>query len=97
MRWLAIGDVNRYRVCTEASGWLPWVTKYDIKDLDEGCAGDGSPINGIQIDDDSVRYAAHISRGWYSDMVGLVDTGGTGDNFAGDMANRIDAFRAERV
>jgi len=97
MRWLAIGDVKRYRVCTEQSGWLPWVTGYDINDLDNGCAGDGSPINGVQIDDDSVRYAVHISRGWYSDMVGLSDTGGTGDNFAGDLANRIDAFRARRV
>lgn len=97
MRWLAIGNVERYRVCTEESGWLPWVTGYDINDLDEGCAGDGSPINGVQIDDDSVRYAVHISRGWYSDMVGLEDTGGTGDNFAGDLANRIDAFRAYRV
>ena len=97
MRWLAIDGVKRYRVCTEASGWLPWVTGYNIKDLDNGCAGDGSHINGVQIDDDSVRYAVHISRGWYSDMVGLKDTGGTGDNFAGDLANRIDAFRAQRV
>lgn len=96
IRWLAIGDVQRYRVCTEESGWLPWVTGYDIHDLEDGCAGDGSPINGVQIDDDSVRYAVHISRGWYSDMVGLHDTGGTGDNFAGDLANRIDAFRASR-
>lgn len=105
--FLAMDGVKRYRVCTEGDkkrgiegGWLPWVKKYDVKDLDKGCAGDGSPINGIQVDDDSVRYAVHVMRGdgeWYDDMVGLKDTGGSNDNFAGDLANRIDAFRAKRA
>ena len=100
MRWLAIDGVKRYRVCTEESGWLPWVNRFDITDLDEGCAGDGSPITGIQVDDATCHYAAHVMRGkgkWYADMHGLVDSGGSSDNFAGDLANRIDAFRAKRA
>ncbi len=105
--FLAMDGVKRYRVCTEGDkkrgiegGWLPWVKKYDVKDLDKGCAGDRTPINGIQVDDDSVRYAVHVMRGdgeWYDDMVGLKDTGGSNDNFAGDLANRIDLFRAKRA
>lgn len=100
MRWLAIDGVKRYRVCTEESGWLPWVKRFDIKDLDNGCAGDGSPINGVQVDDATCQYAVHIMRGkgkWYPDMHGLVDSGGSGDNFAGDLANRIDAIRMKRI
>lgn len=98
IRWLAIDNVKRYRVFTVDSGWLPWVTDYNVKDLENGCAGDGSPILGVQIDDDSVKYGVHvIGGGWYSYMIGLTDTGGSGDNFAGDLANKIDAFRALRV
>ena len=106
MRWLAIDGVERYRVCTKGDkkrgikgGWLPWVSGYDIKDLDKGCAGDGTDIIGVQVDDESVCYATHAMgvKKWYSDMHGLVDTGGSGDNFAGDLANCIDAFRAKRI
>ena len=101
MRWLAIEGVKRYRVCTEESGWLPWVKRFDVKDLENGCAGDGSPINGVQVDDATCHYAVHVMRGkkgkWYPDMHGLVDSGGSGDNFAGDLANRIDGFRAKRA
>ena len=98
IRWLAMKNVKRYRVFTVDNGWLPWVTDYNVKDLENGCAGDGSPILGVQVDDDSVKYGVHIlNGGWYSYMVGLTDTGGSGDNFAGDLANKIDAFRALRV
>lgn len=100
IRWLAMDGVKRYRVCTEESGWLPWVKRYDIKDLENGCAGDGSPINGIQVDDATCHYAVHVMRGggeWYPDMHGLIDSGGSNDNFAGDLANRIDLFRARRA
>lgn len=99
MRWLAIDGVKRYRVCTEESGWLPWIYKCDITDLENGCAGDGSPIVGVQVDDASCCYSVHVMniKKWYADMKGLVDSGGSGDNFAGDLANRIDAFRAKRI
>lgn len=97
IRWIAIKNVKRYRVHTAASGWLPWVSAYNIKDLVDGCAGDGTPINGIQVDDTACKYAVRVMGAvWYPYMRGLVDTGGSGDNFAGDLANAIDGFRIEQ-
>lgn len=91
IRWIAIKDVNRYRVQTTASGWLPWVSDYNINDLEYGCAGDGSPIVALQVDDDKARYAVHVTSGaQYSDMIGLRDTGGSGDDYAGDGYSLID-------
>lgn len=97
IRWVAVKGC-RCRVHTTANGWLPWVDEYNINDLEYGCAGDGSVITGIEIDDSSIRYAAHIiGGGWYSDMIGRTDTGGSGDTFAGDLANPIDAIRVCRA
>lgn len=98
IRWIAIKNAGRYRVATVANGWLPWIDAYDTADLENGCAGDGSKIVGIQVESANMRYAVRV-RGniWYADMVGLSDTGGTNDNFAGDLANAIDGFRISRV
>ena len=98
MRWLAIANVEKYRVCTKENGWLPWVYKCNRYDLENGCAGDGSPITGVQVVDDDAAYAVRVlNRGWYPDMHGLTDTGGSGDNFAGDLANELDGFRIKRI
>ncbi len=98
IRWIAIKGVGKYRVCTRTNGWLPWVTKFNVKDLENGCAGDGSEIIGVQIESENYRYAVRPkNKGWYSDMVGLTDTGGSGDNFAGDLANAIDGFRVSKA
>lgn len=48
IRWIAVEGAKKYRVKT-ADGWLPYVTDYDITDLDYGCAGDGSLITAIDI------------------------------------------------
>ena len=94
IRWLAIKGAGRYRVCTRDNGWLPWVTKCNIRDLEKGCAGDGSEIIGLQVESEDFRYAVRrLGGGWYADMQGLVDLGGSYDNFAGDLANAIDGFR----
>jgi lysozyme len=94
IRWIAIKNVGRYRVYTKRGGWLPWVDNYNTRDLNYGCAGDGSPIIGVQVESDDFRYAVRVKgRSWYPDMVGLHDTGGSNDNFAGDLANEIDGFR----
>lgn len=97
IRWLAVRGC-KYRACTQASGWLPWIDKYDPSDLEYGCAGDGSPIVGVEIADRSIRYAAHTADGtWHADMIGQHDTGGTADEFAGDLWNPIDAVRMRRA
>lgn len=94
IRWLAIKGAGKYRVFTRANGWLPWVNAYNIKDLENGCAGDGSVIEGVQVKSGKYRYAVRVLNGsWYPDMIGTHDTGGSNDNFAGDLANAIDGFR----
>lgn len=97
MRWFAC-DAGRYRVYTQANGWLPWVDRYDIGDLEYGCAGDGSPILLVEIPDGSVYYAVHETDGdgWLPWMVGNRDTGGSGDTFAGDDSP-IDCIRMRRA
>jgi len=48
-----------YRVYTHHGGWLPFIKKYDVSDLHDGCAGNGWAIYGIQVDDPSVRVRVH--------------------------------------
>ena len=93
--WLAVKGVGKYRVCTQANGWLPWVDGYDVTDLEYGCAGDGSPITCVEIPNSDVRYSVKVLGGrWLADMVGNRDTGGTSDTFAGCFFP-IDAVRIE--
>lgn len=58
IRWIAVDGVE-YQACTEESGWLPVVDKYDVSDLDYGCAGDGSPIIDFKVLDDTVNCKVH--------------------------------------
>lgn len=96
IRWVAIQGAT-YRVRSQASGWLPWVSSYNVNDLENGCAGDGSPIVALEIENGDIRYAVHVLGGdWYADMIGQHDTGGSSDSFAGDMWNQIDAVRIRR-
>lgn len=97
IRWIAIKGCGRYRVCTKNGGWLPWVDKYDITNLDYGCAGDGSPILAVQVDNSACKYAVRIGGTWLDDMVGLHDTGGSGDTYAGDLHQPINGFRIARI
>ena len=39
----------KYRVHVKGGKWLPWVTGYNIKDHNNGYAGNGKPIDAIQI------------------------------------------------
>lgn len=48
IRWIAIGMAGWYQACTQQSGWLPAVRGYDVGDLENGCAGDGSPILAVR-------------------------------------------------
>jgi hypothetical protein len=40
----------RYRVHITEKGWLPWVSGYDIADVRSGYAGNGKPIDALQIE-----------------------------------------------
>lgn len=98
IRWIAVKNAGRYRVCTMRNGWLPWVNAYDPGDLKNSCAGDGSKITGVEIENEDVAYAVRVrGRTWYPEMHGTHDTGGTGDNFAGDLMNAIDGFWCKAI
>lgn len=98
IRWIAIKGVGKYRVFTEANGWLPYVSKYNVNDLENGCAGDGSCIHAVEVVSENYRYAVRVLGSvWYPDMIGRRDTAGSSDHFAGDLVNRIDGFRISKV
>lgn len=88
--YLAIDMPGWYQVCTENQGWLPQVYSYDPNDLENGCAGDGSPITAVRCyyetqDPDStgwlkIRYSVND----LPEMEDTTDTGGSGDNYAGN-------------
>lgn len=40
----------RYRVHIVQKGWLPWVSGYDISDEKSGYAGNGKPIDALQLE-----------------------------------------------
>lgn len=91
-------DAKRYRVKTQASGWLPWVSRYDLNDLEDGCAGDGSAIVAVEVDDSTVKFRVHARGGsWFDWMRGRKDTGGSPDTFAGDGTTPIDAIQMVRA
>ena len=105
--YLAIDMPGWYQVRTQRSGWLPRVYKYDINDLENGCAGDGSPITGVRcyyetLDPDAtgwlrIEYAvANVGGSFFSSMQDLTDTGGSADDYAGN-GGVISAFRAKLV
>ena len=97
IRWVAIQGAT-YRVCTQSSGWLPWVAGYNVSDLEYGCAGDGSPIVALEIVNTDTKYQVHVlGGGWYPEMVGQHDTGGSSDTFAGDLWNPIDGISIRRA
>lgn len=59
---LAIDGVDKYRVATERSGWLPYKTDYDLDDP----AGDGSNILAVEICGNKLMYMTHIKGGSWS-------------------------------
>lgn len=107
IRWLAMDFPGWYQVCTQKSGWLPQVRKYDIDDLENGCAGDGSPIlyarcyYETQNPDATgwlrVRYAvANVGEGFLPEMEDTTCTAGSGDDCAGN-GGTVSAFYAYLV
>lgn len=105
--YLALQMSGWYQVCSENSGWLPPVRGYDINDIDNGCAGDGSPIKMVRAYNETqdpnttgwlaIEYAvANVGGPFFANMVDLRDTSGSGDDFAGNGGN-VSAFRARLI
>lgn len=94
----------KYRVMTSEDGWLPWVTKGDKSDLEEGCAGiAGHAITGIQVYY-TTPSGKQYKQAWYrvqtTDREGWLDTccddGTTYDEYdgwAGMYDEPVDRFQ----
>jgi len=102
IRYLAV-DFHGHgwlRAYTEGNGWLPPVSAFNPADLENGCAGDGTPIRAIQAyyetpDPAATGYWAACYRvaplgaayyPWQQDDA----TGPDMDGYAGNLANAID-------
>ncbi len=97
IRYIAIEGVGDYQAHDKGGGWWPWVSKYDLGDEENGMAGAGNPIDALRIADPSVCYQSHNLGGdWNPVMRGLSDTGGSSDDFAGEMGVAMDAVRIWR-
>lgn len=107
MRWLAMKFPGWYQVKTEKNGWLGKIRAYDVNDLEDGCAGDGSPIIAIRCYYETqnpsktgyhvIEYQAGIVGGsWLGYLHDLKCVDGDPDDFAGD-GKPIDRFKARIV
>lgn len=97
MLYIAIGGVGDYQVSDISHGFWPKVSKYDLSDEETGMAGDGKSIDRVRIFDSSVLYQTHnMGGGWNDVMRGTYDTGGSGDDFAGDTGVPQDLIRIWR-
>jgi len=98
--YLAAENVGKYQVHVMGqpeNNWLPMVDHYDLSDEEYGMAGDGRPIDAVRILDPTVYYQTHNLGGdWNDVMRGEVDTGGSGDDFAGEYGTQQDAIRIWR-
>lgn len=97
IRYLAVDGVGDYQVHDMNGNWWPCVSKYDLKDEENGMAGAGNQIDAVRIKDPTVCYQTHnLGGGWNDVMKGTHDTGGSGDDFAGDYGIAQDAIRIWR-
>lgn len=84
---LVIDNVEKYRVATENSGWMPYIYEYNKNKP----AGDGSPILAVEIVDPEVIYMTHTKGGRWSKALY-----GNEDGYSGSMLP-IDAIQILRL
>lgn len=96
----------RYRVHVLGGDWLPWVTGYDWNDANNGYAGNGQPIDGVQIyyetpADYATAYGyqkaqyrvSSLERREYYDWQYDNETHSGQDGYAGKLGVAIDKFQ----
>lgn len=95
---IAIEGVGEYQVSdVNHPDYWPSVDHYDLGDPENGYAGDDAPVDRLRIFDPSVRYQLHEMGGdWHDVMHGTHDTGGSGDDFAGEKGVQHDLLRVWR-
>lgn len=75
IRWFAV-DAKSYKVRTAKDGWLPKVKDYNTAHLVTGCAGNGKPITGVQIE--GKTYRAYFNGKWGAWIDGTKSWAGDG-------------------
>lgn len=95
----------KYRVHVCGGGWLGWITKYDISDYHNGYAGNGKPIDAIQVyyyTPDSIRpykkayyRVSPIGKTGYYSWQTDTDKGGDMDGYAGSIGTKIDKLQIQ--
>ena len=91
----ASSGVVKYRVHIVGGSWLPYVTGYDLEDYDNGYAGNGKPIDCVEVIHDSITTKYRVSpmnSDFYSWQKGS-ETGGDMDGYAGSYGKAIDHFQ----
>lgn len=88
----------RYRVHVKGGGWLPFVTGYDWKDSENGYAGNGKPVDAVQViltgaGGSVARYrVSPVNKAYYSWQRNNETSGGQ-DGYAGAFGKTIDRFQ----
>lgn len=94
-----VGKVE-YRVHVLGGKWLPYVTGFNWADPVNGYAGNGKPIDAIEViylaPDGSSQKAQYrvspVNKGYYSWQYNN-ETGGGQDGYAGSFGKKIDRFQ----
>ncbi|MBR4072983.1 MAG: M23 family metallopeptidase [Clostridia bacterium] len=88
----------RYRVHTYKGKWLPYVSGYDITDSNNGYAGNGKPIDAIEIDytgadGKKILYrVAPLKKSYFSWQTDNLKVNGL-DGYAGLLGRKIDKLQ----
>ena len=90
----------KYRVHIKGGGWLPYVTGFDIYDSKNGYAGNGKPIDAIEVileGDKTAKYrVSPLNKNYYSWQKDN-QTSNNQDGYAGLFGKTIDRVQIEIV
>ena len=79
----------------EEGSWLPYVTGYDLNDYDNGYAGNGNPIDLVEVTHSyaTTKYrVSPVNEDFYDYQIDNQKGNGM-DGFAGDYGKAIDRFQ----
>ena len=94
----------KYRVHVKGGGWLGWITGYNVNDSAKGYAGNGKPIDAIQVyyyTPDNIRpykkakYRVSSVNGNYYSWQYDTETKNNQDGYAGLFGKQVDRFQLE--
>ena len=88
----------KYRVHVKGGGWLPYVTGFDIYDIQNGYAGNGKPIDAIEVIYNGDKVACYRVSPIGKDYFGWQQNNKVGyglDGYAGLFGKTIDRVQIE--